>query len=100
MVGYLGHFGMFVLQRLFLGKGFCCAPSKELLSIDPAEELNHFADQTGPASLMACAQAGAVIAVEVLVKEDEILPMRIRLEFLGASICRPPTRLVTHENFR
>ena len=44
--------------------------------------LEEFGDQAGPTRLMAGANAGAVVAVEVLVKQRIILPMRIGLEFL------------------
>src|SRR5262245_33872341 len=43
------------------------------------EELGHHAR---PARLVARAEAGAVVAVEVLVEEDEVPPVGIRLEDL------------------
>ena len=39
---------------------------------------------------MAGAQAGAVVAVEVLVEEDEVLPVGIRLERLEAAVDGAP----------
>ena len=37
-------------------------------------------DQGRPAGLMRCAQAGAGVAVEILVKENQIVPVGIVLE--------------------
>src|SRR5437867_721397 len=42
--------------------------------------LEEFGDEAGPARLMACAQAGSVIAVEVFVKQNQVAPMRIALK--------------------
>src|SRR4051812_35204762 len=47
-------------------------------------------DETGPACLMARAQPCSVVAVEVLVEQDQVAPVWIFLEFLRASVNRPP----------
>ena len=52
------------------------------------EEVHHPRDDAGPAGLMAGAEPGAVVAVEVLVEQDEIAPVRIVLE-LAACRRRP-----------
>src|SRR5262245_21679731 len=54
--------------------------------------------QTGPAGLVAGAEAGAVVAVEVLVKEDQVAPVRVALELLGAAVDRPPSLPVARED--
>src|SRR5271170_2160991 len=46
---------------------------------------------TGPASLMAGTDAGAVVAVEILVEQDQVAPMRVGVERLGAAIERAPS---------
>ena len=51
--------------------------------------LNQFGDQRGPTGLMAGADAGAVIAMEIFVKGHEIAPVRVVLKFLGAAENRP-----------
>ena len=38
---------------------------------------------------MARADAGAGVAVKVLVEEDEVLPVRVVVELLGATVDRP-----------
>jgi hypothetical protein len=43
-------------------------------------------DDPGPAGLMAGTQAGPVVAVEVLVEQDEVAPVRVFLELLRAAI--------------
>src|SRR3974390_1458421 len=47
---------------------------------------------------MTCAQPGAVIAVEVLVEQDVILPVGIFLEFFRASINGPPAIFIPQKN--
>src|SRR5438874_1175276 len=48
--------------------------------------LDQFCDQAGPSGLVAGAESGAVVAMEVFVELDEISPMRVRLEFrIGAA---------------
>ena len=44
----------------------------------------------GPARLVAGAEPGAVVAVEILVEQDVVAPVRIVLELLGAAVDRPP----------
>src|SRR6266540_2250896 len=53
-----------------------------------------FVDQIGnesrPPRLVIGAQAGTVVAVEVLVEQQAIAPQRIVLELRGAAVNRPP----------
>ncbi len=42
--------------------------------------LEEFGDEAGPAGLMAGAQSGAVVAVEVFVKQNQVAPVRIVLK--------------------
>ena len=44
--------------------------------------LHELGNDAGPAGLVIGANPGARISIEVLVKENEIAPMRIGLEFL------------------
>src|SRR6266508_1150912 len=39
-------------------------------------------DQSGPAGLVRCATATAIVAVEVFMEQDVVLEMRISLKFL------------------
>jgi hypothetical protein len=47
---------------------------------------------------MAGANAGAVIPVEVFVKQNEIAPVRVGLKLLGAAIERTPAVRVAMKN--
>jgi hypothetical protein len=49
------------------------------------QQLGH---QARPARLMAGADAGAVVAVEVLVERDEAAPVRVALEDLRSAVDR------------
>src|SRR4051812_17274945 len=49
---------------------------------------------------MAGAQAGAVVAVEVLVEEDQVAPVRVFLELACPAVDRPPAALVLQEDAR
>src|SRR5262245_37592528 len=51
--------------------------------------LKELGDQPGPAGLMAGAEAGAVVAVEVFVEPDEIPPVRVGLKLGDAAVHRP-----------
>ena len=55
----------------------------------PAEEVDEPGDGTGPAGLVARAEPGAVVAVEVLVEEDQVTPVRILLERRASAVDRP-----------
>src|SRR5262249_22780966 len=54
----------------------------------PRQQVCH---QRSPAGLVAGANAGAVVSVEIFVEQDEILPMRIAMERLRAPVHRAPT---------
>jgi hypothetical protein len=65
--------------------------------VDLTKQLYESGNESGPTCLMTCPQAGAVIAVEVLEKEEMVSPVWVRLKFLGTSINRSPPRLVFQE---
>ena len=64
------------------------APLEEPLGIQNTKKLDDCGDQTRPAGLMAGAQPGPVVAVEVFVEEDVVAPVGIGLELFRASIYR------------
>src|SRR3954453_514415 len=80
------------------GKCSFFACRKDLLSVESAEELDQLRDDASPACLVARPKARSVISVEVLVEPDVILPMRIGLEFLRASVYRPAAGLIAGED--
>src|SRR5215469_12943750 len=49
---------------------------------------------------MACTYTSAGVAVEVLVKQNQLVPIGITLELLNASIDRPLALLISQENLR
>src|SRR5450755_2725988 len=71
---------------------------QQFLRIEVAEQFDELRDQARPSRLMAGSQARAIIAVEVFVEEQVVLPQRIRLEFLHTSKYRTPARLVPQED--
>src|SRR5688572_741630 len=50
------------------------------------EQMHHPGNQPCPSGLMAGSEAGSVVAIEVLVEQKEIPPVRVFLEFLRSSI--------------
>src|ERR1700756_1669453 len=46
---------------------------------------------------MAGADPGAVVAMEVLVEQEQVVPVRVALELLDPAEHRPPARLVLGE---
>ena len=81
-----------------LRKGTCFPGIQKLLCVETAEKLDQLCDHTGPTGLMTGPEARAVIAVEVLVEKDVILPMGIGLEFLHAAVHRPPAGFIPQED--
>src|SRR5277367_4948302 len=60
--------------------------------------LNQFRDQCGPAGLVTCTDSGTVIAVEIFIKKDQVLQVRITLKKFGAARDRTASILIANEN--
>ena len=56
----------------------------------PPPFVDQVRDQSRPSGLVIGAEPGAVVAVEVLVEEQQVAPVRILLELLGAAVDPPP----------
>src|SRR5262245_12282600 len=54
----------------------------------------------GPSSLVARADASSVVAVAVLVEENQVAPVGIALEFLGAAVHGSAPTLIAEEDRR
>src|ERR1700756_358000 len=54
------------------------------LSVDTPEQIQQRCDETRPACLMTGTEPRTVVAVEILVEQDQVTPMRVVLE-LGRS---------------
>src|SRR5262249_15917422 len=80
--------GMQLSCSLFRQSGFvhAFAALQETLGSHAAEQLRKGSDDSRPPSLMAGADAGAVITVKVFVKGNEVAPMGVILELLGSPI--------------
>jgi hypothetical protein len=63
------------------------------------EVLDAAGDESGPAGLVTGAQSAPVVAVKVLVKEDEVFPVRIRTVQPATSVTGPFSRGIGKERF-
>src|SRR5262245_11153598 len=87
-------------RRLCVDDGSDLAEVEVLLGRARGEQLHGSGDDAGPAGLVTRAEPRSVVAVEVLVEEDEISPVRILPELLGAAVHRPPALRVSQEDAR
>src|SRR6185295_410822 len=69
-----------------------------ILRCEVAEQAQERSDEPGPARLMAGPDAGAIVAMKVLVEEHEITPVRIVLEAARGAVDRPPPLRIGHED--
>src|SRR6185369_3327650 len=60
--------------------------TEHILRLHRSENPDQAGDQSGPSGLVAGSQAGAVVAVEIFVEENQVAPVWIVLEFSGASV--------------
>src|SRR5436190_8993455 len=91
---------MLLLPRRLVSRSRNC-PSSDLEvvpGVEPAEERDQRRHQTGPSRLVARAETGAIVAVEVLVEQQMVAPVRIGLKRLRAAEHRPPSILVANED--
>jgi hypothetical protein len=66
--------------------------------VQEAVELNGLGHEPGPAGLVAGAEPGAIVAVEVLVKEDVIAPVGVGLELLRAAVDGSPAAFTAEKD--
>src|SRR5687768_15950899 len=64
----------------------CPGRRRRRSALAPARLLDELGHEAGPPGLVAGAEAGAVVAVEVLVEQDEVAPVRILLEGPAAAV--------------
>src|SRR5262249_52543689 len=86
------------LRRLDLGGAGCLAEFEELLGCARREDVHDAGDAAGPPRLVAGADACAVVAVEVLVEQDQVTPVRVVLELARAAVYRAPAVLVAEKD--
>src|SRR5262249_26562216 len=77
-----------------------CRPpvSENLLRRGGREEMHEPSDNAGPAGLVAGAEAGSVIAMEVFVEQNQVAPVRVLLKLSGAAIDRTPAIFAAQKN--
>src|SRR5262245_52910081 len=73
---------------------------EHLLARGRREQVHHAGDDAGPPGLMARPQARPIVAVEVLVEEDQVPPVRVLLELCRTTINRTPAVLSLQEHVR
>ena len=76
-----------------VGKREALARLEKPYRVQQTVQLDQLGHVSRPAGLMAGAEPGAVVAVEVLVEEHVVAPVRIGLEFLRAAVDRAPSLL-------
>src|SRR5262249_30172009 len=64
----------------------------------PGEEAGQRCDQRRPAGLVAGANAGTVVAAEILVEQHKVAPVGIVLDLLGSTIDRSAPGFVAQED--
>src|SRR5262245_61574816 len=74
------------------------ADPEHLLRRGGREQVHGPRDDAGPPGLVARAEAGPVVAVEVLVEQDEVAPVRVFLELAGAAVDRAAALPVAQED--
>src|SRR5207253_1679916 len=60
--------------------------------------LQRLGDQSGPARLVTCPDATAVVAMEIFVEQNEIAPVGVVLELVGLPVDRAATGGVAQED--
>ena len=75
-----------------------CSTSQNVRSLPLPEQLDQIRYDTGPPGLMTRPDAGTVVAMKVLVEQDVVPPMRVRLEFFGAAVNRPAAVGIARES--
>ena len=80
------------MRFLYLGGSSDCVAVKELPARVGCKQMYRASDESSPFSLVARAEPGSVVAMEVRIEQNQIAPMRILLKLWSLPIYRPPTR--------
>ncbi len=81
-----------------VGKREALARLEKPYRVQQTVQLDQLGHVSGPAGLMAGPEPGAVVAVEVLVEEHVVAPVRIGLEFLRGAVDGAPSLPVAGEH--
>ena len=74
------------------------AQLEHLFAIRSRKHMHDASYDSGPSSLMAGVKAGPVIAVEIFVEQQQILPMGIFLKFARPAVNRPSPNFISHKD--
>jgi hypothetical protein len=80
-----------------LNRGHLHIRSRRHLLRQIAHKLDDASNATRPAGLVTGSNAGSVVAVEVFVEQDVVLPIGVGLEFFRCSIDRAATVAIGQE---
>src|SRR5215510_4682627 len=83
---------------LYLGHSRHFAEFENLFGVASRKQMHAAGEDTGPAGLMAGAEAGAVVAMKVLVEREVIAPVRVLLKRAGTPVDRPPAMVVPQKD--
>jgi hypothetical protein len=86
------------LRSLFLESDRGRPAANPMLGIDLAKKIDKGGDATGPPGLMTGADAGTVVAVEVLVKQQIVPPVGVVSKFFGPSEDRSTAGFVAQKD--
>src|SRR6516225_10446188 len=75
-----------------------CSTVQKGFRVELTKNLDKQGDNTGPTRLVTGPDAGAIVAMEVLVEQEIVPPVRISLEFSGAAKNRPAAAPVLQED--
>jgi hypothetical protein len=71
---------------------------QRVATLDATKKVQQPCNRAGPAGLVARPDACPVVAVEVLVEQDQVAPVRILLELRGAAVHRAAAFRVAQED--
>src|SRR5262249_61354341 len=83
---YYGDLRLVPSERGFRCEDFPFAEIESLLCRYARKDIHESGNDSRPTGLMARSQSRPVVAMEVLVEQEVVTPMHIRLELLGATI--------------
>src|SRR6516165_1410133 len=83
---------------LFSTKRLCASAFQKFFCIDFAKNFDERGNGPGPPRLMAGADAGTVVAMEVFIEQQIVPPVRIPLKLVATTENRPPPVSVAQEN--
>src|SRR5690349_5733018 len=74
------------------------AESEHLLGRGGGEQMHPASDNSSPSGLMVRTEAGAVVAMEVFVEQEQVPPVGILLKLPRPAINRPPPVFVSNKD--